>query len=117
MIADAGTNASLAKLEVRTTDAGWDKKLQLYFGSSVRLNYSRTGAAATIVAAPAAGRWYRVRLELNVDAGLVDAYVDDALVAAGLPVSPGPLTDLALWSWQGPQGAVYLDNLRGVAVP
>ncbi len=117
MIAGAGANASLAKLEVRTTDAGWDKKLQLYFGSSVRLNYSRTGAAATLVAAPAAGRWYRVRLELNFDAGLVDAYVDDELVAAGLPVSPGPLTDLALWSWQVPRGAVYLDNLRGVAVP
>ncbi|MGH9258645.1 MAG: hypothetical protein ACRD08_01925, partial [Acidimicrobiales bacterium] len=115
---DGATEASLAKIEIRTTyGAGWDKKLQVYFGTSMRINYSPSGAATIIVPALEPGRWYRVRLDLNLDTGMLDAYVDDRLVTSGLPMAPGPISELALWGWDRGPGTVSLDNLRGTRLP
>lgn len=51
-------DASIAKIEFTTTsNAGWDKKFQLYFGSSMRANFSISGGAANFVSSqnPGAG--------------------------------------------------------------
>ena len=109
------SQASMAKIELKTNaNNGWDRKFQVYFGSSMRVNYSRTGAAATFVPATQMGRWYRIRLEMNMNTGLLDVWVDESLGASDLPMHPGPITGLSLTGWNR-AGAVYLDNLLGVS--
>ncbi|MGH9258644.1 MAG: hypothetical protein ACRD08_01920 [Acidimicrobiales bacterium] len=62
------------------------------------MNYSPTGAAATLVPLTQSGRWYAIRLDLDLGAGTLDAWVDGARVATGVAMAPGPITDLALWA-------------------
>jgi hypothetical protein len=113
MVLDA-TEPSLAKLEVATVPSGgWDKKFQVYFGSSMRVNYNRTGAAANLVPATQNGHWYHVVLELDLDTGTLDAWVDGERVVAGIAMHPGPITELGLSGWDRGPGAVFLDNLLG----
>jgi hypothetical protein len=104
-------DASLAKIEVLTTpNAGWDKKFQLFFGSSMRINYSPT-AAVNFVNATTMGKWYDIRCELNLDQNLVEVYVDNKLTISSLAIHPGPITLLSLWGWPL-DGIVYLDDLH-----
>ena len=84
----------------------------LYFGSTIRINYRRNGATETIVASTVMRKWYDIRLEIDMDARMLDAYVDDALVTAGIPIRPGPLRALAFVGWDRP-GAVFLDDFVG----
>jgi RNA polymerase sigma factor (sigma-70 family) len=92
---DGATEPSLAKIEMGTTsNAGWDKKFQIYFGTSIRVNYSSSGGAVTIVSSTQTSRWYHIRCEMDLDSRSLDVWVD-----------------LAGWDRAG---VVYLDNLLGV---
>lgn len=106
---------SLAKIEVQTTSANlWGKKFQVYFGNSMRLNYGPTpGQAYTFLHQTEMGRWYDIRLEINLDAELVSVFVDDALAASNIPIYPGHITNLGISGWDRP-GKVDLDDLLGV---
>jgi hypothetical protein len=113
VMVSGATEASLAKIEVQTyPNSGWDKKYQLYFGSSMRINYSGTGAAQTIVASTISGRWYHIRIEMDLNTGSADVWVDGSLAASGIPMHPGPIASLSISGWDR-AGEVYLDNLRG----
>ncbi len=106
---------SLAKIEVRTTPTPfWDKKFQIYFGNSMRLNFGpASGQAYTFLPQTVMGQWYDIRLEIDLDTELVSVFVDDTLAVSGLPVNPGPITDLGISGWDRP-GKVELDDLLGV---
>ena len=107
------TEPSLAKIEIRThTNAGWDKKFQLYFGSSMRVNYNPSGAAVNFISTTQMGRWYHIRCDMNLDGGKVNIWVDGANVVSGIPMHPGPIVGLSISGWDR-AGAVYLDNLLG----
>ena len=106
------TQPSLAKIEFVTDRVNWGRKFQIYFGSTIRINYRRNGATETIVASTVMRKWYDIRLEIDMDARMLDAYVDDALVAAGIPIRPGPLRALAFVGWDRP-GAVFFDDFVG----
>jgi hypothetical protein len=111
---DNATESSLAKIEIGTTsNAGWDKKFQIYFGDFIRVNYNNSGAAATIVSSTQSGRWYHIRCEINLDSNLLDVWVDSSLAASGITMHTGAITELRLAGWDHP-GIVYLDNLYGV---
>jgi hypothetical protein len=107
------TEPSVAKIEIQTNpSAGWDKKFQVYFGSSMRINYSVSGAAQTIVSATSSGRWYHIRIEMNLVSGIADVWVDGNIAASGIPMHPGPIVSLSISGWDR-AGEIYLDNLLG----
>jgi hypothetical protein len=113
VMVNEATEPSLAKIEMRTNaNAGWDKKFQLYFGSSMRVNYSPGGAAINIVPVTQMGHWYHIRCDMNFNSGRMYVWVDGANVAAGIPMHPGPIVGLSLSGWDR-AGTVYLDNLLG----
>jgi hypothetical protein len=113
VMVNGATEPSLAKIEIRTNaSAGWDKKFQLYFGSSMRVNYSPSGAAINILPATQMGRWYHIRCDMNFNSGKMYVWVDGANAAAGIPMQPGPIVGLSLSGWDR-AGTVYLDNLLG----
>jgi hypothetical protein len=113
VMVSGASEASLAKIEVQTNpNAGWDKKFQVYFGSSMRINYNRSGGAQTIVSSTGSGRWYHIRFELDLNTGNVDVWVDGSLAASGIPMHPGPIISLSISGWDR-AGEVYLDNLLG----
>jgi hypothetical protein len=113
VMVEGATEASLAKIEMRTnTSAGWDKKFQLYFGSSMRVNYSPKGAATNIVPATKMGHWYHIRCDMDLDTGKMDIWVDGTKVVSGIPMHPGPIRGLSLSGWDR-AGMVSLDNLVG----
>ena len=103
---------SLAKIEVVTDRVNWGKKFQLYFGSSMRVNYRRNGASRIIVASTVMDRWYAIRLEIDMNARLLDIYVDGGLAASNIPIRPGPITALGVIGWDRP-GAVFFDDFVG----
>jgi hypothetical protein len=111
------TLPSLAKIEVRTNPgAGWDKKFQLYFGSSMRVNYGPTSPQAALFV-PAdqmiMGHWYHVRVEMDLALEQIDIWVDNQLAVSHIPMHPGPITDLGISGWDRP-GFVELDNIIGM---
>ena len=107
-------DASVGKLEVQTSpNLGWDKKFQIYFGTSMRVNYGPTGAAVTVVPATQMGRWYHLRCQADLSTGLLDVYVDDALAASAVPMHPGSIRSVSVSGWEFVPGRVYLDNLVG----
>ncbi|MFQ6021936.1 MAG: PKD domain-containing protein [Acidiferrobacterales bacterium] len=107
------TTPSIAKIEMQTRrNFRWDKKFQIYFGNSMRLNYGRDGRAVVFLAPTESGRWYAVECLMDLDTGVVDVRVDGVLVAAGIPMHPGPITSLGLSGWDR-AGAVRLDDLVG----
>jgi hypothetical protein len=111
------TNASLAKIEVQTTPGqgfgpGADKKLQIFFGSSMRVNHS-SAPSVNIVNTTTMGRWYDIRCEMDLDAKLLDVYVDETAAIRGVALQPGPIVALNIAGWDLP-GSVYLDNLYGM---
>jgi hypothetical protein len=111
---DGATESSIAKIEIGTTsNAGWDKKFQIYFGDFIRVNYSGSGAAATIVGSTQTGRWYHIRCEMDLDSNALEVWVDGTLAASGITMHTGPIIELRLSGWDY-TGAVYLDNLLGV---
>jgi hypothetical protein len=113
VMVNGATEASLAKIEVRThANAGWDKKFQIYFGSSMRVNYSPSGAATNFVPSTQMGRWYHLRFDMDLDSGKMDVWVDGTKVASGITMHPGPIVGLSLSGWDR-AGSVYLDNLFG----
>ncbi len=106
------TSASVAKLELKTTPSGgYDKKFQIYFGNSMRINYNKT-ATTTLVNSTVMGQWYELRCEMDLDAGLFNVYVDNKLIAGNLKMHPGPITALSLTGYDR-NGAVYLDDFLG----
>jgi RNA polymerase sigma factor (sigma-70 family) len=111
---DSATEPSLAKIEMGTTsNAGWDKKFQLYFGTSIRVNYSSSGGAVTIVSSTQTSRWYHIRCEMDLVNGVLAVWVDGSLVTTEITMHTGPITALRLSGWDL-AGVVYLDNLLGV---
>jgi hypothetical protein len=106
---------SLAKIEIQTnSSARWKKKFQIYFGSSIRVNYSPNGGAVTIVPATQHGTWYHILCEMDLDTGLLDVWVDGVLAASNITMYPGPITSLGISGWARP-GEVYLDTLHGIS--
>lgn len=111
---DGASEPSLAKIEMGTTsNAGWDKKFQIYFGNSIRVNYSVSGGAVTIVSSTQTGRWYHIRFEMDLVSGVLAVWVDGSLAASEITMHTGPITELRLSGWDY-TGAVYIDNLLGV---
>jgi RNA polymerase sigma factor (sigma-70 family) len=111
---DGASEPSLAKIEMGTTsNAGWDKKFQIYFGNSIRVNYSISGGAVTIVSSTQKGRWYHISCEMDLDSRSLDVWVDGSLAASEITMHTGPITELRLAGWDR-AGVVYLDNLLGV---
>jgi hypothetical protein len=114
---DGGVNASMAKIEVRTDPStGWDKLAQIYFGTSMRLNYDPNGAAATVVPATAQGSWYNIALDIDLDHDWIDVRVNGTVVATHVPVRNGPITALQFAGWDLP-GSVTLDEVKGERLP
>lgn len=104
---------SMAKFEMTTKpNAGWDKKFQVYFGTSFRINYSGSGGSTTIVSSTVMDRWYRIRCQLNLANDRLKVWVDGNLVAENIPMHSGVLTQIAIWGWDK-NGYVLLDNLLG----
>jgi hypothetical protein len=113
VMVNGASEPSLAKIEMRTNaNTNWDKKFQLYFGSSMRVNYSPSGAATNILPTTQMGRWYHIRCDMDLDSGRMDVWVDGAKVTSGIPMHPGPIVGLSLSGWDR-VGSVYLDNLLG----
>jgi hypothetical protein len=113
VMVNGGTEASIAKVEISTNPGtGWTKKFQIYFGTSMRVNYSPSGDAANIVPATQMGHWYHIRCEMDLTTGLMDVWVDGSLAAEDVVMHPGSITDLSISGWDRP-GEVYLDNLVG----
>lgn len=108
---------SVGKIEFQTPlNNGWDKKFQLFFGTSIRVNYSPAGASQTLVAATQARHWYHLRCNLDVNAGQMSIWVDDALATpTALPLHPGAIIGIALTGWEFRAGKVYVDNLVGAS--
>lgn len=108
------TEASLAKIEAGTdAGTGWNKKFQVFFGNSMRVNYAKTGETITFVAATQMARWYAIRFDMDLDKNLLDVWVDGTLAADDLKMHPGPITALSLSGWDR-TGAVSLDDLIGI---
>jgi RNA polymerase sigma factor (sigma-70 family) len=111
---DGASEPSLAKIEMGTTsNAGWDKKFQIYFGNSIRVNYSVSGGAVTIVSSTQTGRWYHIRCEMDLVSGVLVVWVDGSIATTEITMHTGPITELRLSGWDQ-AGLVYLDNLLGV---
>ena len=107
------TQPSVAKIEMVTiSNAGWDKKFQLYFGSGMRVNYSSSGSAASIVSSTESGRWYSIRCQMDISSGLLKIWVDGLVAVENIPMHPGSLTALSIWGWDR-AGSVNFDNLLG----
>ncbi len=106
-------DTSIAKLEVRTNSSNWDKKFQLYFGASMRLNYGPTQPEA-IVFLPFVEpqRWYHVKAVVDLETDSVDIFLDDILVLNNIAVNPGPITMLSISAWDLP-GSVLFDDIHG----
>ena len=107
------TEPSVGKIEVQTNPGGsWDKKFQIYFGTSIRVNYSSTGASQVIVATTQMGRWYHIRCNLNIATGGLNVWVDDVLATpTAITVGAGPIVGVAMTGWEFRAGKVYIDNL------
>jgi hypothetical protein len=111
---DDATESSLAKIEIGTmSNAGWDKKFQIYFGDFIRVNYNVSGGAVTIVSSTQSGRWYHIRCDMNLDNDTLEVWVDGSLATSGITMHTGAITELRLAGWDHP-GIVYLDNLYGM---
>src|SRR3990172_614711 len=115
-VTGTATQPSVAKIEIGTDPStGWTKKFQLYFGSSMRVNYSPSGAAAIIVPDTISGRWYYISADIDLDTNLLDVWVDGQPMASNIPIHPGPITDLGISGWdRGDDSAVLLDYLKGL---
>ncbi len=112
----AATTPSIAKIEMQTPrNLGWDKKFQIYFSDSMRLNYGRDSRAVVFLAPTEMGRWYSVECLMNLDTGIVDIRLDGIPVATGIPMHPGPISSIALSGWDRP-GSVKLDDLLGTRI-
>ena len=112
----AAATASEAKLEIHANPAelGWNKKLQLFFGSSMRVNYHPNGAFQTIVPATQEGRFYTIRVDINMAGNFAAVYVDGLITAANFPVQSGPITGLSVTGFvSGTPARVQIDNLLG----
>jgi hypothetical protein len=112
--ANLGT-ASEAKLEIRSPvgGLGWDKKVQVFFGSSIRVNYHPNGAAVTVVNPTVSSTPYDFRVDVNLGSNLADVYVNGILVAVSLPVQAGPITSLDVTGFvRGNPATVLIENLE-----
>ncbi|MCH6581858.1 MAG: cellulase family glycosylhydrolase [Proteobacteria bacterium] len=109
-----GTDSpSVAKIEFGTRrNLGWDKKFQIFFGNSMRVNYGADGRAVQFLSATEPERWYTIAGDIDLDRDILDIAVDGILAAQGIPIHPGPMTSLGLSAWDRP-GAVTLDDFQG----
>jgi hypothetical protein len=113
---DDATEPSVAKLEVYSTGNTWGKKFQIYFGSTIRINYDQDSSKKIIlVSATETGRWYWIRVEITSSLTLFNVYVDGELKnsVGGITMPSGPITGLGITGWDR-AGTVYLDNLYGI---
>jgi RNA polymerase sigma factor (sigma-70 family) len=112
MVTDA-SGPSLAKFEFTTTsNAGWDKKFQLYFGTSMRVNYNSSGTSANFIQSTQDSRWYLIHCVMDLNDDTLDIWVDGILVLENIPMHSGPLISVSIWGWDR-GGVVLLDNLLG----
>jgi hypothetical protein len=110
---DNPANKSLAKIEIRTTgNPNWDKKFQLYFGTSMRLDYGPVTPHVEFLSNVVSGRWYDVRAQIDLNTNLVDVYLDGVQTLNDIAVGPGPITELSVSAWDLP-GLVYFDDING----
>lgn len=113
---DDTTEPSVAKLAVHTNTGGWGRKFQIYFGSTIRLNYAQDSSQIVeLVSATETGRWYWIRVEMTQTLTLFNVYVDGVLKnsVGGITMPSGPITGLVITGWDR-EGGVYLDNLYGI---
>lgn len=122
--------ASVAKIEIQTDprpgEVGkWaNKKFQIYFGTSIRVNYGAGGEAAVLVNATEMDRWYHVSASMNVTDEVVTLSVDGSIVTPPLPMGRGPIVSLGLSGWDrsdedadgGSTGIAFFDNLLGQSI-
>lgn len=108
------SDTSMAKLEVKTTgNPNWDKKVQLYFGASMRLNYGPTPPEAIIFLSQTEPlRWYHVQTVIDLNTNRVDLFLDGVQVLNDVAVGSGPMTHLSLSAFDSP-GYVLFDDIRG----
>ncbi len=113
MVEHQNTGAqSMAKIEVNTPNGTfWDKKFQLYFGESMRLNYSPTDEI-NFLANVVAGRWYEVRAIFDLAGNRLDLLVDGNQVMTNLPIGAGPITEIRINGFDY-SGRVLLDDVSG----
>jgi hypothetical protein len=108
---------TLAKLEFTTNGNPWKKKFQVYFGANIRVNYDSAGNDIMVVESTETGRWYWIRLELNMDNtspyyNEIVAFVDGQVIDDGIHtyMPYGAIIGLVLTGWDRP-GEVYLDDI------
>jgi hypothetical protein len=113
IIADA-LDSSMAKLVLETyPNSGWDRKFQIFFGTSIRVNNFPTDGAITIVEDVADRKKMHIKLEMNLDSETMWIWVNGKQAATHQPMHPGPITGLSLSGWDL-NGSVYLDNIIGI---
>lgn len=105
----------VGKLEVQNggADGTWNKVFQLYVGRDIRLNYAPAGNA-TLVSGTAAGATYRIRADLDLATGRIDAYVNGAQVAANLTmgITDRRIVSMHLIGFDEP-GRFLVDDVTG----
>jgi hypothetical protein len=106
-------DTSMAKIEVKTNGSAWDKKFQLYFDASMRLNYGPTQPEAIgFLSRVEPQRWYHVKAVVDLETDSVDLFLDDILVLNDIAVNPGPITMLSISACDLP-GSVLFDDIHG----
>lgn len=113
----AGLNPSMAKIEVNSTgNPDYDKKFQLYFGTSMRLNFGPNPADAIgFLPEVEPRRWYHVKAVFDQATNLLDLFLDGALVLDDIAIATGPITGLSIWGFDH-LGNVLFDDIRGCSV-
>lgn len=105
-------SASMAKLEVNTNNnTFWDKKFQLYFGSSMRLNNSPS-TAINFVSQTVPQRWYQIKVIFDLSTNIADLYLDGVLVLNDVVIGAGSISGIAVTGFDDP-GYALLDDIRG----
>jgi hypothetical protein len=109
-VAGANEDAVAAiSLEAGTLEA-WDKKLQVLVGPSMLLRLGPDDEVIELLQQMVSDTWYQVILELDLDQGFTNIWVDGVLVASGLQIELDSLYALTVSGWDVP-GFAEFDNL------
>ncbi|MFQ5605799.1 MAG: right-handed parallel beta-helix repeat-containing protein [bacterium] len=108
------SDTSMAKVEVNTVgNPKWDKKFQLYFGTTMRLNFGPTQPeAVNFISQVERNRWYHVKAVIDLEKEVVDIFVDNELKLDSIAINPGPISLISVIGWDSP-GFVLFDDFRG----
>ncbi|MGI0014531.1 MAG: FlgD immunoglobulin-like domain containing protein, partial [Nitrososphaera sp.] len=105
--------ASMVKLEVNTNNGQfWDKKFQIYFGSSMRLNNSPS-SAVNFLLQTVPQQWYTVKVVFDLGTNLLDLYLDGVLVLNDVTIGAGAISGIAVTGFSASPNYVLLDDILG----